>query len=203
MKKKSIATKAPRRLSTKESALDSRREQCEGLKQSLSELRRQCAIHFSQGPSANVVVDTKLRIREINKVFLTALGLNRDEVIGRLATKFVAPEMRAEVRKRLARGDQGRRQKHIELDLVGKSGRRTFLFFNRMIPVFQAGKIDGHLISAMDITGRKRIEETLRNREEHYREILFSLHEAAIAVFNRFGKLLYAWFSPEMSSVTA
>ncbi|MFA6133140.1 MAG: PAS domain-containing protein [Phycisphaerae bacterium] len=185
MKKRSVASKVPGPISAKGLALESRREQCEGLKRSLSELQRQWAIHFSQGPSANVIVDAQLRIREVNKVFLTALGLNRDEVIGGLATKFVAPEMRAEVRRRLARGARGRRQKHIELDLVGKSGRRTFLFFHRMIPIFQAGKIDGHLISAMDITGRKRIDQARQETQEYLRLVFehtndgISIKEAA------------------------
>ncbi|GAH72374.1 unnamed protein product, partial [marine sediment metagenome] len=73
----------------------------------------------------------------------------------------------------------------FEVDIIGKKGIRTFLFSEGHATVFEKGKLVGILLSAIDITERRKTEETLI-RSERFK----ALGEMAAGVAHDFNNFL-------------
>jgi two-component system cell cycle sensor histidine kinase/response regulator CckA len=108
------------------------------------------AIDVSQG---GVILDA-------NDGFMNMFGYTRDEVLGRPATDFCAPESVASVRERLARGTEGT----YELMGLRKDGRMIFLEATD-----KAHEIDdapARITALRDVTARRQLEEQYRQAQK-------------------------------------
>ena len=117
-----------------------------------------------------------LKVRDVNRATLRMLGArNKEEVLGSLDKIFV-PETLQIFREELLAIAEGRT--YFEGETINQTlqGERRHVLLTMAIPT-QAGKMDSVLISTMDITGRKRMEQALQESERQKKLILNSTAE--------------------------
>jgi PAS domain S-box-containing protein len=132
---------------------------------------------------------------EVNKKFQELSGFTREEVIGRsvLEIGWISKDQRSRLAQRLR--EQGRVE-GMELYLRNKHGREIIcLYSGELITVNGKQRL---LSIALDITDRKRAEETIRKSEEQYRRLVENLEERHfIYVHNPDGVFTYISSSVE------
>lgn len=102
-------------------------------------------------------------VRVWNPAAETILGYKREEVLGKLHELFIDPVRRRELDAKLHRGETFT---GIEMRLKCKDGHRIFVSASGM-PVYDGnGHHSGHMWVLLDITDRKRAEDTLRKSEK-------------------------------------
>ena len=96
-------------------------------------------------------------------------GFSPEEAVGQSITMIIPPELRDEEKEIIRRLRNGERIEHFETVRVTKSGERLNISLT-VSPVRDSrGRIIGASKIARDVTERKRIEETLRQRESRLR----------------------------------
>jgi PAS domain S-box-containing protein len=114
-------------------------------------------------PAAIILTDASCRIREWNPAAEKMLRYDRQEVIGREPELFIDHSRRRELDEKL---DRGETFTGIELRMRTKDDRRIYVSASGA-PVFDGnGELSGHMWVLLDITERKRAEETLRKSEK-------------------------------------
>ncbi len=131
---------------------------------------------FETAGTAIIVIDSDTTIRIANSNFEKLSGYSSQELEGKMSwTVFIADEdlerMKAYHKQR--RSDQSSAPAEYEFGFVNKTGETRNILLNMAM-------IEGtsrSVASCMDITARKRAEESLRRSEENYRNILESIQE--------------------------
>jgi PAS domain S-box-containing protein len=114
-------------------------------------------------PAAIVLTDDKDRIREWNPAAERMLGFSRRQVLERAPEMFIDHSRRRELDKKL---DRGETFTGVELRMHTKDHRRIYVSASGA-PVYDGnGALSGHMWVLLDITERKRAEETLRKSEK-------------------------------------
>lgn len=114
-------------------------------------------------PAAIVLTDDRGRIREWNPAAERMLGYMRDEVTGHDPQLFIDHSRRRELDEKL---DRGETFTGIELRMRTKDDRRIYVSGSGA-PVYDGNaELSGHMWVLLDITERKRAEETLRKSEK-------------------------------------
>lgn len=114
-------------------------------------------------PAAIVLTDDKNQIREWNPAAEKMLGFTRQEVLGRAPELFIDDSRRRELDEKL---DRGETFTGVELRMHTKDDRRIYVSASGA-PVYNGdGTLSGHMWVLLDITERKRAEETLRKSEK-------------------------------------
>jgi PAS domain S-box-containing protein len=114
-------------------------------------------------PAAIVLTDDQGRIREWNPAAEQMLGYIRDEVTGQDPQLFIDHSRRRELDEKL---DRGETFTGIELRMRTKDDRRLYVSASGA-PVYDGNaELSGHMWVLLDITERKRAEETLRKSEK-------------------------------------
>jgi PAS domain S-box-containing protein len=145
-----------------------------------SEKRFSTIFHFS--PISIAI--TRIRdsqLVDVNEAWQEITGFTRKEVIGHTPTALnLWADQEERSRFITALLDQGL-VRGFEVLMRQKSGKKIHLLFSAGLIT-----IKGHqcmLSMALDITGRKQLEEALREREEKYR-LLFNAESDAVIVFD-------------------
>jgi len=145
-----------------------------------SEKRFSTIFHFSP---VSIAI-TRLRdnqLIDVNEAWQEITGFTREEVIGHtpIALNLWADQ---EERSRFVTTllDQGL-IRGIEVLMRQKSGKKIHLLFSAGLITIEGEQC--MLSMALDITGRKQLEEALREREEKYR-LLFNAESDAVIVFD-------------------
>ena len=124
-------------------------------------------------PNVFMSVDTEYRITDTNRVIQ---GVPRETLLGLNALDFIAPAERAPLKARwdriLATGEPA----HYETSAVGPDGEITH-FTADAGPLRRSGQIVGLIVTSMDITERKRLEETTRQAVERTEAAVAELAE--------------------------
>jgi PAS domain S-box-containing protein len=102
------------------------------------------------------------RIVNANEQMLTMFGYKRDEMIGREVIELVAPESRSIVAESIREG----REENYEHWLLRKDGS-SFIAEARA-KMAHAGGRTVRMTALRDITGRKKVEQALRESEEKF-----------------------------------
>jgi PAS domain S-box-containing protein len=114
-------------------------------------------------PAAIILSDERGRIREWNPAAERMLGYQRQEVMGRDPGLFIDTSRRRALDEKL---DRGETFTGIELRMRTKGDRRIYVSASGA-PVYDGnGELSGHMWLMLDITERKRAEETLRKSEK-------------------------------------
>lgn len=114
-------------------------------------------------PAAIILTDAEGRIRDWNPAAERMLGYQRYEVIGREPELFIDHSRRRELDEKL---DRGERFTGVELRMRTKDDHRIYVSASGA-PVYDGnGELSAHMWVLLDITERKRAEETLRKSEK-------------------------------------
>jgi PAS domain S-box-containing protein len=122
-----------------------------------------------------VVVDPDARIRSVNKATCKLLGYKEDELIGRDISLIVPQE-------ETVFGGTGFKRLfgeatiiNQEADYVTKTGKPIPMLFSAAMLENKAGRIEGTVGIARDITERRQAEEALRQSERELRFLSYQL----------------------------
>jgi len=153
-----------------------------GIEETLREREARYRYLFEHSRVANALVGLDGKILDANEAAAQFYGYDKSEIIGRELLEFIAPESRAEVAEAFARGLAGTHAEAAEIAVATKGGARTFYFPGGYHILFEGGKEAGFLISAVDITEHKGVEEALKHSEERYRTILEEMQDGYFEV---------------------
>ena len=117
-----------------------------------------------------IVLSPKGTIQIVNQAVCTLLGYRQQELVGQAVTRIFAEEeevpfRRAGLEKLMKKGAV----RHVEKTYVAKDGRTIPVLFSGSVMRDAEGNIQGVVCVALDITERKRAEETLQESEEKFR----------------------------------
>lgn len=108
-------------------------------------------------------------------------GYSAEEICAMEFWGFVAPEFREMVKGRGQLREKGRDvEKSYDFKILKKNGEEVWVHLMGSTTEYQ-GRPAG-LISVIDITERKRMEEKLREQEENYRTLLNSLSDIILVI---------------------
>ena len=109
-----------------------------------------------------VAITENGRVVDANELMLTMFGYERDEMIGREVIELVAPESRSIVAESIREG----REENYEHWLLRKDGS-SFIAEARA-KMMRVGGRTIRMTALRDITGRKKVEQALRESEEKF-----------------------------------
>ncbi|MDY6974204.1 MAG: PAS domain S-box protein, partial [Thermodesulfobacteriota bacterium] len=121
-----------------------------------------------------VITDPNTRILDANQTFASMFGYEFPEVIGMKATQLVPPEKREQLAEMILLADE----KPSEMKALRKDGSTFYAEVCRKSISYQ-GKI-ARVSAVRDITGRKGIEDALRESEGRYRTLFESSSDGII-----------------------
>jgi PAS domain S-box-containing protein len=122
-----------------------------------------------------LITDAERRITFVNPKAAELLGYAPDELVGRHAASYVAPDQRAHVDQEFAKRARGIANRY-ETTLLTREGRRVPVLVSAR-PLFEDGALHGVLTVFTDITERIRAEELIR-RNAAYAEALAVISKA-------------------------
>ena len=138
-----------------------------------------------------IITDMDLNIVNVNEAALRALGYSsEEELIGKSATVPIAEKDRARVTVYMGKALAGKEGGNIiEYTLAASDGKEFTVEANTEILRDCAGKLVGLIITARDITERKRMQETLLASEEKLR-VMFDAITDGIVVIDMEGRII-------------
>jgi PAS domain S-box-containing protein len=118
--------------------------------------------------SSAILIHDGDRLRYVNRASERLFGYNRDELLSRNMWEIVHSDDRQLLRERAVARLRGEKAANrYEFKIITKSGEERWLETGATLISFEGKPCI--LANAFDITDRKRTEEALRTREEHYR----------------------------------
>ncbi|MBM3251817.1 MAG: PAS domain S-box protein, partial [Candidatus Omnitrophica bacterium] len=137
-----------------------------------------------------IVTDKVLNIKIVNRAACELLGYREDELIYKpLAYLFTGSDYADFVDSALAKLIKDGFIVNREMNYKTKEGNFIPTFFSGAVIRDKAGKLEGVVIIAKDITDRKRVERVLRDSEERYR-MLFEQSPIGIGLASFEGRII-------------
>ncbi|MFH1321215.1 MAG: PAS domain S-box protein, partial [Bacteroidota bacterium] len=140
---------------------------------------------LSDATEEAVAIHDSGKILEVNKTFWKMFGYKEKEVVGMSALDLAAPESRELILKNIITGYE----KQYEAVGLRKDGSSFYIELTGKAIPYKDKK--ARVTVVRDITERKRTEETLKEREEHYRD-LFELSPIGNVTCTLDGKFISA-----------
>lgn len=128
---------------------------------------------FEDAPDYLYVISPEGKILDINKSALTALGYNKEEVIGKpLLSTIYAPSSQKRAKALFMHWKSGGKIRNEELDIVTKTGETKTV----LLSVDSVKDAEGRLLHSVsvqrDITEHKKMRTALQESEENYRRMI-------------------------------
>jgi len=131
---------------------------------------------FEKAPVAYHEIDRNGTILRVNEAECLLLGYSAEEMVGRPAWEFVAPDQQTTSREAI-------RRKIAEIqplvpytrEFARRDGTRLFLEFHENLVRNRDGAVTGILSAALDITGRREAEAALARERQLLRTLVDSL----------------------------
>ena len=128
-----------------------------------------------------LVIDKRAKIIFANQRTLDDFGYSREELFGKSITYFLAKGSMRKALLALAQEFLGRPQPELELQAKTRSGNIRYLSVAEgSAPIHENGKLVGLMISASDVTERKKAEQKLRESERKYHRLFTSISDAIL-----------------------
>jgi two-component system, cell cycle sensor histidine kinase and response regulator CckA len=137
----------------------------------------------------------------LNRAAVNISGYEAGELIGKLYTIVIRPDMRDQAIKHFGRQFvRGIHNTYFELPIITKDGREVWIGQNTQL-IVEDGQVKGFQAVARDITERKRAEDAMRESEERQQLILATL---PIAIFTSplDPAIDASWISGDVEKVT-
>jgi PAS domain S-box-containing protein len=137
-----------------------------------------------------VILDEAGRLIYSNDKACEILGYPRDEIVGRFATDFLAPDSKQVFQEQMVRRRRGEAASY-ELSLLRKDEQRVFALVSPKPFLDAKGQFKGSFGVITDITERKRMEMSLRESEKQVRSLSLKLLTSQEAERKRISKELH------------
>jgi PAS domain S-box-containing protein len=156
---------------------------------------------FETLPEFCYMVSPDGMILGINRAASDGLGYSEEELVGKPLATIYAPESHAKMRELLEKWKTTGKLCNEEMVVVTKHGGRRTVLLNVGSVVDAAGKLLHSTSVQLDITERKRMEQTLRESETRARAIITSAMDAIITIddeqhivmFNPAAERMFGW----------
>jgi two-component system, sporulation sensor kinase E len=143
---------------------------------------------FDTAMEGITIVDEKENLTFVNRAFADMLCYEEDELVGTSLQRFVGKEGFKEIRRQTESRKKGQVSRY-EIAMFSKDGKPR-LFQVSASPIWnEDGGFAGSLAIVMDVTERRRMEETLRESEERFRKIFESASDSIIYL-DRSGRII-------------
>ncbi|MDY6930434.1 MAG: PAS domain S-box protein [Halobacteriota archaeon] len=123
---------------------------------------------YDNNHAINLVIGSNGTILDLNPAAVRLLGYDQEEIIGKNALEFVSPSQRRSAFVNMVKTLRGDTIPSIELEVITKYGTSTLLFAEGNTVRFEKNGYLGTIISGIDITERKKAEESLLRSKEQY-----------------------------------
>jgi len=136
---------------------------------------------LTNAPNPIIVIDPDTSMRYVNPALERLTGFSASEIIGVKApypwwTKETLEKTRGDLEEAMSRGVERREELFQK-----KDGERFWVEITAQ-PIRENGQLKYCLANSLDITERKRAEETLRESEERYRSLVQSTEDSIYLV---------------------
>ena len=147
---------------------------------------------FLEASVGTVVTTPSGQIIQANRAFCDFLGYSESEFIGQTVLSITYPEDRESSSMILRQSMESRTPiQRFEKRYLHKSGQVLWGEISSVLICDAQGKPSYFIAQVLEITERKRAEESLRQSEERYRQLVDSTPDV-IYILDKTGKLLYA-----------
>ncbi|SDB09046.1 PAS domain S-box-containing protein [Desulfonatronum thiosulfatophilum] len=154
---------------------------------------------FMNAPMPYQSLDEQGNFLEVNQTFLDVLGYSRDELIGRNFGDFLHPDWKDHFKENFPRFKAVGEVLGVEFEMIKKDGSTILVYFTGKIQRDDLGRFERTHCIFQDITGRRQIEQALRESEQSFRTLIEGSPDIILR-FDRMGRHLFA--SPNIESVT-
>jgi PAS domain S-box-containing protein len=155
---------------------------------------------FNYANAPMIVWDPKGRITRFNHAFENMTGITADEVIGKKLDVLFPEASRDESIGKIARTLEGEYWESVEIPILHKGGDiRVALWNSANIYAEDGTTLSATIAQGMDITERKRVEESLGESEERYRLLAENVTDI-IWIMDM--NLRFTYFSPSIKKMT-
>ncbi|MGB8951747.1 MAG: PAS domain S-box protein [Candidatus Aminicenantales bacterium] len=159
--------------------------------QALQESEKKYRFLVDNSKEVILIISKKGKILFANNSTLTNYGYSKEELIGRSIIHFLTKDCIRTVLYALAQEFLGHLQPEMEVQFKSKSGEKRYLNVAQgSTPIYEKGKLAGVMVSAGDITERKRAERVLRESEEKFRNL--AEQSPNMIFINKKGRIVYA-----------
>lgn len=122
---------------------------------------------YEESQSFNIIIGLNGTIKDVNKAALNNLGYYKDEVLGKSIYGFIIEKQKETAAKLMDDMTAGRLVEEIELSIYAKdSSIHTILFSAGNALLYEEGSVTGIIVTGIDITERKKMEESLREAHD-------------------------------------
>ncbi len=143
---------------------------------------------FENSGTATIVIEEDTTISMMNNDFSNFTGYSREEIIGQIWSRYVAPDDvdRLLSFHRVRRENPSAAPRNYEFKIINKDGNLLHVFMTiAMIP----GTTQS-IASMLDISERVKAEKALRDSEEKFRQLVESMNEG-LGIQDRRGIITY------------
>ena len=126
-------------------------------------------------------------ILDVNEAILKMFGWHAEDVIGKSALEFLAPESIEAALQKLAEGIY---TPQIYLEAMGLRKDKTIFPIEVLGRPFKHNNIDARVLAIRDITARKQAEQKLRESEEKYRNLVENVSDVIYEIDSK-GVVVY------------
>jgi PAS domain S-box-containing protein len=158
-------------------------------------LRGWDTLFFREAPVGMLVEDCDARIVDANTAFCTALGYDREDLVGKSVRVIVPTHLWDSVDRHLADILAGGSMEHEVVNLHKNGSIRHFHLHERRVTL--APGEDGILVISHDITGQRESKELLRDSESRLRSMLQAIPD--LMFINDASGTFLDYHSPENS----
>jgi PAS domain S-box-containing protein len=183
--KKKDGTLFPVEISSGVDVLQGRRMVCAIIRDMTEHKRAEETIRESQArykqlwddaPVAYHTLDARGIILHVNQTEADVLGYTKEEMVGKPIFDFVLPEQRKDAKQRFRLKLAAEPiPKDVDRIYVRNDGSKMYVSVNDVLEYDSDGKVVGVRTTMVDVSERKRAEEALRESEERFRDIAYSM----------------------------
>jgi PAS domain S-box-containing protein len=122
---------------------------------------------YEEGQSLNIIIGPDQTIKDTNKTAMNLLGYEKDEVVGKPVLEFIPDEEKERVKGILAETFAGGTNQEYEIPVLAKNDSvHLILFSPGQVTLMEREAVTGIVVTGIDITERKQVEEALQKSEE-------------------------------------
>lgn len=166
------------------------------LKEALQEITDLYQVLLETFPDAVTMSDLDGKITQVSQKTLEMHGFeSSDEMIGKHALDFIDPEDHETVSNIMIKGPEQGLVKRLEYKMIRKDGSR-FQGESNVAPVKdQDGRLRAYIATTRNISEQKMLEESLKEGEERYRQLIESQNDGIYLLFDRKFEIINQKFS--------